>query len=82
MKRMAVFWALAAVAAVAVGCTELEQSAAYKDGKYRGKTDTRPWDNAPLAYGSSTWTKSDHASWENQMKARHEGQNEHRRIGH
>ena len=82
MKRIAVLAVLAAFAVAAAGCGELEQTALYKDGKYRGKLDTRPWDNVPLAYGPQAWQKGDPTSWEKQIKARSDGQNEHRRIGH
>ena len=53
----------------------------YKQGKYQGKPDGRSWDNEPLAYGSAKWTKGDRASWESQIKARNDGQNENKRIG-
>lgn len=79
---------LAALAAVALlfglgGCGEREQAARYQNGNYRGKPDSRPWDNAPSAYGSSGWKKGDHESWENQLRTRQSNsQNENRRIGH
>src|SRR3970282_1860955 len=42
---------------------EPEQGVVYKQGKYQGKPDTRPWDNEPLALGGSAeWTKGDRAS--------------------
>ena len=64
------------------GCGEREQSALYKEGRYRGKPVTRPWDNAPPAYGSAAWSKGDQDSWENQVHSRQQAQNENRRIGH
>ncbi|HZM35682.1 MAG TPA: hypothetical protein VFC18_14465 [Burkholderiales bacterium] len=83
MKRVLVIAVVAAFGAALGGCAEREQSALYKDGKYRGKPDTQPWDNAPAAYGAGMWTKGDHESWENQLRARNiTAQNEHRRIGH
>lgn len=82
MKRIAVFAVLTAFAAAVAGCGELDQTARYEDGKYRGKSDSRPWDNAPLAYVPGAWDKGDHTTWEKQIRARSEGQNEHRRIGH
>ena len=82
MKRITVFAVLAMFAAALTGCGELDQTAQYKDGKYRGKPDTRPWDNAPLAYVRGTWDKGDRSTWEKQRKARSDGQNEHRLIGH
>jgi len=61
-------------------CSEREQVAQFKQGKYQGKPDTRPWDNEPLAYGAAKWTKGDRASWEAQIKARQLGQHEDKRI--
>ena len=82
MKRILIFMLLAVLGAVTAGCGEREQTALYKDGKYRGKPDTRPWDNAPGATGAGTWSPADHATWENQVKSRQQGQNENHRIGH
>ena len=84
MKRFLLLTMIAmAVALGAAGCGEREQSALYKDGKYRGKTDTRPWDNAPAQASAGGWTKGDHASWEDQLRSRSiNSQNENRRIGH
>jgi len=58
-----------------------EQGASYKQGKYRGKTDGRPWDSQPSAFVSGEWTKGDEYSWEKQIRGRNDGQNENRRIG-
>jgi len=77
MRALLVFVALVGLAA----CGEKEQVVVYKQGKYQGKPDGRSWDNEPLAYGSAKWTKGDRASWENQIKARNDGQNENKRIG-
>jgi hypothetical protein len=83
VRRVTALAVLAAlVAAGAAGCGEREQTALYEDGKYRGKPDNRPWDNAPNADGSASWVKGDRASWENQIKDRHNSQNEYVRIGH
>ena len=54
----------------------------YKNGKYRGKPDTRPWDNAPAAHGSPDWKKGDQVGWENRVRDRAATQNEYGRIGH
>ena len=70
MKRLAALAAVALVVGLG-GCGEREQAALYEDGKYRGKPDSRPWDNAPSASGSSGWKKGDHESWENQHRTRH-----------
>ena len=83
MKRLTVFLVSAVLVAIGLaGCGEREQTALYADGKYRGKTDTRPWDNAPPAYGSADWKKGDRATWENAVRGRSGTQNESRRIGH
>ena len=82
MKRILIFTLLAALGAIMAGCGEREQTALYKDGEYRGKPDTRPWDNAPGAYGPGTWARGDRETWENQVKSRQQGQNENHRIGH
>jgi hypothetical protein len=63
-----------------VGCGEAEQVVVYKQGKYQGKPDARPWDSAPLAYESTKWTPGDKVSWETQIKNRQLGQHEHKRI--
>ena len=83
MKRILVVMVLAALGATSVaGCGEREQSALYKDGKYRGKPDSRSWDNEPPAGGTAVWAKGDRAGWENRVRSRSGGQNENRRIGH
>ncbi|MCC7080865.1 MAG: hypothetical protein IT530_09360 [Burkholderiales bacterium] len=80
------FVLLAAAAALTVfglaGCGEPEQVVFYEQGKYHGKPDQRPWENAPPAYGSAKWTKGDEASWEQEVKRRTLGQNEYVRIVH
>ena len=82
---MVVRAALVAMALAGVsGCMEVEQSSGgQKLGKYQGKPDGRPWDNDPLAVGggSAKWSKGDKLSWETQIKARNDGQNEYKRIG-
>ncbi|HKW37931.1 MAG TPA: hypothetical protein VJO54_08995 [Burkholderiales bacterium] len=71
----------AAAVAVALGlgaCGEREQVIVYKQGKYQGKPDGRPWDTDPAAslYTSSKWTKGDQASWEAAIKTRNLYQSE------
>jgi len=78
--RLVLVVAAAALAFIA-GCGEPEQTALYKDVNYRGKPDTRPWDNPPPE-GSAQWKQGDHASWENQVRTRGAAQNENRRSGH
>ena len=63
-----------------VACGEREQVVVYKQGKYQGKPDGLPWDNAPLGYGNAKWTKGDRASWEESIKKRQLAQHEYRRI--
>ncbi|MEX2240017.1 MAG: hypothetical protein WD775_04900 [Burkholderiales bacterium] len=84
MKRTAIWAVVAALLALgAAGCGEREQTTQYRDGKYRGKSDMRPWDNAPAATSPGTWSKGDRETWENEMRSRTvTSQNEHRRIGH
>ena len=77
MKRILILMVVAVLGAIAAGCGEREQTALYKDGKYRGKPDARSWES-----GEAGWNKGDRAGWQNQMRARSEAQNESRRIGH
>jgi hypothetical protein len=83
MKTRIVVVVLAALGLVALqGCGEKPQATAYKQGKYQGKPDTQPWDNAPLAYtDTNKWTKGDKKSWEDEIKTRNRHQNEYVRIG-
>jgi len=78
MKKI-LFLMVAAYALSACGEREqvVEQQPAEK--RYQGKRDTDPWNNDPLAY-SGKWTKGDRTSWETQIKARQQGQNEDKRI--
>ncbi len=70
------------VALGASACGERDQVIVYKQGKYQGKPDSKPWDNDPAAslYTSSKWTKGDKASWESAVKTRNLGQNEYARV--
>ena len=76
--------ALAAfVMALGLGaCGERDQVTVYKQGKYQGKPDTKPWDNDPAAslYTTSKWSKGDQASWESTVKTRNLAQNEYART--
>lgn len=80
-RTLAVAVAALAFAAGLAGCGETEQVIVYQQGKYQGKPDTRPWDNAPGADATSKWTKGDKASWESALRSRSLSQNEHVRIG-
>lgn len=84
MTRTALWLVVAASLALgAAGCGERDQTARYQNGKYRGKSDMRPWDNAPAATSPGTWTKGNRETWQEEMRARAvTSQNENRRIGH
>lgn len=81
LKRFAGALAATALASVLVGCGEqkqLGQATTYKQGKYQGKPDARPFDAAPGAYSSGAqWTAGDKTSWEAAIKQRQQGQNEY-----
>ena len=75
---------VAALGMVALsGCGEKPQETSYKHGKYQGKPDTPPWDNAPLAYSQyvNKWKKGDEKGWTDEIKTRNKFQNEYVRIG-
>ncbi len=82
MRPMLSMLCVAALLAGLAGCGEREQVVVYEQGKYQGKTDTRPWENDPSnsLYTSSKWSKGDKASWENALKSRNQGQNEYARV--
>ena len=82
--RAALLGAALLAAALAAGCGEQAQVTVYKQGKYQGKPDTRPWDDSPAsaALRGSTWTKGDRTSWESAINARNVSQNEYQRIEH
>ena len=68
--------ALAAAALLAVGlagCGEKPNVTVYKQGKYQGKPDNVPWQNAPF--------NNNQVEWEKAIKARNNGQNEYLRVG-
>ncbi len=76
MKKLLMLIAVLGLAA----CGEPDQVVVYKQGKYQGKPDTRPWDNEPLPVAGGKWTKGDRASWEAQIKTRQMAQHEDKRI--
>jgi hypothetical protein len=55
------------------GCGENQQVTVYKQGKYQGKPDQKPWDSPQ--YGG------DQAKWERAIQTRTQDQNEYVRIG-
>ena len=63
-------------------CGEREQVIVYKQGKYQGKPDSKPWESDPSAslYTSSKWTQGDKTSWEAAVKTRNLSQNEYNRV--
>jgi hypothetical protein len=74
-------------AAIAVGlglagCGERDQVTVYKQGKYQGKPDNKPWENDPAAslYTTSKWTPGDKTSWESALRTRNLAQNEYNRV--
>jgi ABC-type glycerol-3-phosphate transport system substrate-binding protein len=78
MKAFVLAMAALVAAAGLAACGEREQVIVYKQGKYQGKPDSKPWDSDPAAslYTTSKWTKGDQASWENAIKTRNSYQNE------
>jgi hypothetical protein len=78
--------AIAGAALVAVagmtGCGEKEQVVVYKQGKYQGKADTKPWENDPGAslYTTSKWKAGDKTGWETALRSRNQNQNEYTRA--
>ena len=75
----------AAAIAVALGlaaCGERDQVTVYKQGKYQGKPDNKPWENDPGAslYTTSKWTPGDKTSWEAALRTRNLAQNEYNRV--
>ncbi len=85
MKQFLGLAGLACVCAfVLSGCGEdpkqLGQATTYKQGKYQGKPDTRPYDGGPTAYSQGKWQAGDKASWESLIKQRQDAQNEYKRA--
>ena len=81
-RKLILAGAAIAVALALSACGEREQVIVYKQGKYQGKPDTKPWENDPGAslYTSSKWSKGDRTSWESALKTRNLGQNEYTRV--
>jgi hypothetical protein len=82
VTRFLIVMALASLALGLAACGEKEQVVVYKQGKYQGKPDSRPWDNDPPApeLRGGKWNKGDRASWEDQIRNRQLAQHEDRRI--
>ena len=67
------------------GCTEtpeqMGQATTYKQGKYQGKTDARPYEAGPSAYSQeNSWQAGDKGAWEKAIKTRQQAQNEYNRA--
>jgi hypothetical protein len=54
------------------GCGEADQVIVYKQGKYQGKPDAKPWDNDQF--------KGNQVAWETAIKTRNQSQNEYTRA--
>ncbi len=79
MHRLLIAGIAVAVAGLVSGCGEREQVTTYKQGKYQGKPDTKPWENDPgsARYTTSKWNRGDQASWEAALRSRSVAQNEY-----
>ena len=73
MRVLTVATVACAFALGLAACGEKSQVVVYKQGKYQGKADTKPWDSAEFG--------GDKAKWEGAIKARNLNQNEYRRTG-
>lgn len=62
---------IAAAALLVAGCGEKAQVVVYKQGKYQGKPDEKPWENDRF---------SGKSQWEEQLKTRAVAQNEYARV--
>ena len=72
MKTLYLLGSLATVLLVA--CGEKPQTAATH------KSDDKPWETAQTAYTARGWKAGDKTSWEQQLRARSQGQNEYSRA--
>jgi hypothetical protein len=80
----AVLWALLAATGLS-GCGEsaeqIGQATTYKQGKYQGKPDARPFEAGPSVYSQDkSWQAGDKAAWEKALKTRQQSQNEYNRA--
>ena len=73
MKTMTFAAALAALLLLGA-CAEKSQVAATK------KSDGKPWEGAQNSFVAQGWKPGDQASWEQQLKARSQNQNEYSRA--
>lgn len=70
-KTLIAMTAAVAFAAGLAACGEREQVIVYKQGKYQGKPDDKPWQNA-------RWSSKD--QWEAALKSRNLTQNEYEKV--
>jgi hypothetical protein len=73
MKTLILLGGLSAVLLL-TACGEKPQTAATH------KSDGKPWDSAKTAYTAPGWTVGDKTSWELQLRARSQNQNEYSRA--
>ena len=66
--------ALAALAFTLAACGDKPQTAGTK------KSDAKPWEGAQASFTEQGWKAGDQASWEAQMRARAQSQNEYTRT--
>ena len=67
------------------GCGEsadqVGQATTYRQGKYQGKPDSRPFEAGPSTYSQEkSWQAGDKAGWEKAIKTRQQAQNEYNRA--
>jgi hypothetical protein len=81
-RRLMLAGAAVLFAAGLSACGERDQVTVYKQGKYQGKPDTKPWENDPgmSLYTSSKWSKGDKTGWESAVRTRNLAQNEYNRA--
>jgi hypothetical protein len=72
--RASLSTALLATALLLGGCAERAQTADTR------KADGKPWEGAQNTHVAAGWKAGDQASWEQQLKARSQGQNEYTRT--
>ena len=72
--KLAIAMGMLTAAALLAACGEKPQAAATK------KADGKPWEASQNAYVVQGWKGGDQASWEQQLKARSQNQNEYSRA--
>lgn len=80
MVKMTKLLCVLAAAGMLAACGEKGDVVNYKQGKYQGKPDTRPYESAPGPYAGGKWTAGDKSSWETSIKQRQQAQNEYNRA--